>query len=500
MRSSAARLIVFGAAGSMRRLAGIAAGVALGTGMVLILLGTYLHMPERDDRGGWSTPTGNYREFSTTGDLVAIPRPTITCCRSNARSICAGVRSRKSWWRPRPTTHVAFPAGLPRLATGQYYASPALARLVAKYPHNELGDRLGTMKGVLPSAGAQGTRPSDRLGGRGVGATLGGPERSRSARIPRQGPTCDLAALSRHPRRGLRGLPRAHRAADRHRVPIGSRGTPRTLRDGEAHRRGTQGDGYALGARDGSGFARWVVWRAWASPSRCDRPRRSCRSTARNRTRRISRRLCGWIGRFRPGHDRARGGNGLVAGVPRRTRRTGGDARTRREAQPRGGARSCWWSGLPSSRPRRCSRPRPTEAGQSSSWACGRFRRGRIRHRARGLVAHQSGESGLRSRREVGAVSGGRGSPVPSPTRDLQVGGRSGRGGLHRERVGGHGQFRQPHRYRHQRARTATTQCGRGDARQVVGSRGRWRRPQVRRTAWSERSSPTTTATRDLPS
>lgn len=52
MRSSAARLIVFGASGSMRRLAGIAAGVALGTGMLLILLGAYVHMPERDDRGG----------------------------------------------------------------------------------------------------------------------------------------------------------------------------------------------------------------------------------------------------------------------------------------------------------------------------------------------------------------------------------------------------------------------------------------------------------------
>ena len=55
-----------------------------------------------------------------------------------------------------PTTHVTFPAGLPRLATGQYYASPALADLVAKYPHDELGDRLGTMKGVLPRAALKG--------------------------------------------------------------------------------------------------------------------------------------------------------------------------------------------------------------------------------------------------------------------------------------------------------------------------------------------------------
>ncbi len=72
MRPSAARLIVFGAAGSLRRLIGIAAGVALGTGMVLILLGAYLHMPERDDRDGWTTSTGDYREFSESGDLLPI--------------------------------------------------------------------------------------------------------------------------------------------------------------------------------------------------------------------------------------------------------------------------------------------------------------------------------------------------------------------------------------------------------------------------------------------
>src|SRR5690554_1015482 len=63
-------MIVFGASGALRRLVGIAAGVALGSGMVLLLLGAFLHMPDRDDRAGWTSARGPYREFDDNGELV----------------------------------------------------------------------------------------------------------------------------------------------------------------------------------------------------------------------------------------------------------------------------------------------------------------------------------------------------------------------------------------------------------------------------------------------
>lgn len=156
MSPSAARLIVFGAAGSLRRLIGIAAGVALGTGMVLILLGAYLHLPERDDRDGWTTSTGDYREFSESGDLVPIPPADDAVLLRNTADYFQGRAFEKVVVATTPTTSVVFPAGLEALKPGEYYASPALADLVERFPSDVLGDRFGTLKGELPREALKG--------------------------------------------------------------------------------------------------------------------------------------------------------------------------------------------------------------------------------------------------------------------------------------------------------------------------------------------------------
>ncbi|NTV39056.1 MAG: ABC transporter permease, partial [Demequinaceae bacterium] len=123
---------------------------------LLILLGAYLHLPERDDRGGWSSSTGAFREFSTAGDLIAISPNDNQVLLVKRTEYLRGRVFEKIAVATTPTTDVTFPAGLPRLASGEYYASPALARLVAKYPHDELADRLGTMKGQLPREALKG--------------------------------------------------------------------------------------------------------------------------------------------------------------------------------------------------------------------------------------------------------------------------------------------------------------------------------------------------------
>lgn len=156
MNPSAARLIVFGAAGSLRRLVGIAAGVALGTGMVLILLGAYLHLPERDDRDGWTTSTGDYREFGTDGELIPIPPADDEVILRNTADYFRGRAFETVVVATTPTTTVEFPAGLDALEPGEYYASPALADLIERSPSDQLGDRFGVLRGELPREALKG--------------------------------------------------------------------------------------------------------------------------------------------------------------------------------------------------------------------------------------------------------------------------------------------------------------------------------------------------------
>ncbi len=172
----------------MRRLAGIAAGVALGTGMLLILLGTYLHMPERDDRSGWSTPTGASPDYGTAGDLVAIPPTDDRVLVAKRAEYVHGSAFDEVVVAATSTTHVTFPAGLSPLAPGQYYASPALARLVAKYPSNELADRLGAMKGVLPQTALKGPDQVIALVAEDWGRLSADPNARLQQRFPDKGP------------------------------------------------------------------------------------------------------------------------------------------------------------------------------------------------------------------------------------------------------------------------------------------------------------------------
>ncbi len=150
MRLAAARMIVFGAAGATRRLIGIAAGIALGTGMLLLLLGAFMHMPDRDARAGWMTARGEFREFNDNDELV-LPTPARedVLVRVSADYLRGKAFERISI-ATTPDTTVEFPGGLEPLKAGEYYASPALMDLIERYPDDELAQRYGTFKGVLP--------------------------------------------------------------------------------------------------------------------------------------------------------------------------------------------------------------------------------------------------------------------------------------------------------------------------------------------------------------
>lgn len=156
MKPAAARMIVFGASGALRRLVGIAAGVALGSGMVLLLLGAFLHMPDRDDRAGWTSARGPYREFDDNGELVLPTTAPDQVLVRVSPDFVRGQAFERVTVAVTPDSTVEFPGGLAPLDPGEYYASPALAELLESYPADEFADRYGTFKGEIPDAALRG--------------------------------------------------------------------------------------------------------------------------------------------------------------------------------------------------------------------------------------------------------------------------------------------------------------------------------------------------------
>jgi cell division protein FtsX len=154
VRPGAIRLVLFGRAAAYGRLLGIVAGVAIGMAFLLILLGAYVHMPERDTRAAWlSTPEPAPgamapSDVAPTSDGVDLWRYGYDYRASTPIEVV--------WVASTPTSTVALPGGVRPPRPGEYYASPALARLIASLPADQLGDRYGTMVGELPQAALRG--------------------------------------------------------------------------------------------------------------------------------------------------------------------------------------------------------------------------------------------------------------------------------------------------------------------------------------------------------
>ncbi len=162
MRPVAARLVLLSNPSAYRRLAGIVGVVGLGMGMLFILLGTYLHMPERDGRVAWQYSTGvaEGRDYTDTG-LVPIAPSDDTILLSTRIDFFTNSTIEVAQVASTPGTTVAFPAGIVPPRPGEYYASPAMARLIDATPHDQLGARYGTRIGILPAEMLKG--PSERV-------------------------------------------------------------------------------------------------------------------------------------------------------------------------------------------------------------------------------------------------------------------------------------------------------------------------------------------------
>jgi len=160
MRPAAARLFLFSSAGAYRRLVAIVAGIALGTGMLLVLLGAYLHMPDRDERVAWKEPNSAGALFSDDRGVPLAPVDD-TVLLANHVDFFDGATIETVSVASSAHTSVAFPDGIAPPAPGEYYASPAMARLIDQNPADQLGGRYGKRLGVLPASMLKG--PSQRI-------------------------------------------------------------------------------------------------------------------------------------------------------------------------------------------------------------------------------------------------------------------------------------------------------------------------------------------------
>ncbi|GAA1967944.1 FtsX-like permease family protein [Kitasatospora viridis] len=132
------RLAVGGGREALIRLLVIAAAVAIGVGLLLGMLATMNGVNSQNQRYAWLNSAVDGHRLEDGGTLPAGADPL--------------------WWRLTPDMyqgrqigrvdvaatgpHSPVPPGIPRLpAPGEYYASPALAKLLATVPAAQLGDR-----------------------------------------------------------------------------------------------------------------------------------------------------------------------------------------------------------------------------------------------------------------------------------------------------------------------------------------------------------------------
>lgn len=142
------RIALLGSRSAWGRLAGIAGGVAVGTAMFILLLGAYKGLERRDDRAGYlqtidAIEVGDGALDPLTDDNALLGQTFDYYSDREINHVDIAVTASTNLWMP----------GIERLpGPGEYLVSPALARLIAALPPDQLGDRYGAQIGTIPNA------------------------------------------------------------------------------------------------------------------------------------------------------------------------------------------------------------------------------------------------------------------------------------------------------------------------------------------------------------
>lgn len=140
---SALRLLLLGTRNSLARLLGIVGGVAIGVLLALLLIAGANALDTRDVRGSWMQPSvSDIAEATSTDVLVA----------NLADAFEGRTIDRLDIAVPPNAAGPLPPSELPVPKPGEYVASPALAKLIAETPPDELQQRYGTPAGIIPDS------------------------------------------------------------------------------------------------------------------------------------------------------------------------------------------------------------------------------------------------------------------------------------------------------------------------------------------------------------
>jgi hypothetical protein len=169
MNPAVLKMALLGSRSSWGRMAGIGGGVAIGVCLVLLLWSAANGLAQRDARGAWLREMGQTSvtvPLATDGSppdgrtATARPEPIPL----TLDTILLG--SLQDVFRDQLISHrdiAALPGATVKIpgiaappAPGQYYASPALQRLIESTPAGELGDRYGQFAGIIDDSALPG--------------------------------------------------------------------------------------------------------------------------------------------------------------------------------------------------------------------------------------------------------------------------------------------------------------------------------------------------------
>lgn len=158
------KLAIVGSRSSYGRFAGIGGGVAVGVCLILLLWGGANGLTARDDRGAWLREVGSPSQRGPVAyDPSSAGPPTPEALttenvlmRSNPIEIFRDHLLNRRDFAALSSTTVKIP-GIPAPpAAGDYYASPALQRLIESTPRDQLGDRFGRFAGIIDNSALPG--------------------------------------------------------------------------------------------------------------------------------------------------------------------------------------------------------------------------------------------------------------------------------------------------------------------------------------------------------
>ncbi|MCY1157028.1 MAG: transporter permease [Citricoccus sp.] len=187
MNAAVAKLALTGSRSSLGRLTGIVGGVAVGVCLLLLLLGAAQGLSQRDERAAWLREQGQPAVtvpqeadgLTTAGPPEPIPLRAETVLMAQADEVFRDRLIQRRDIAATDGSTVQIPGVETPPEPGEYYASPALQRLIESVPGDQLGNRYGDFAGTIEAEALAGPDSLVAIVGaseselrQGVGATL----------------------------------------------------------------------------------------------------------------------------------------------------------------------------------------------------------------------------------------------------------------------------------------------------------------------------------------